>query len=50
MAQSSTEVTRNGYRQTQVFNGDTMAPEKEAFLDDEESDARNPWNAEEGDP
>lgn len=50
LAQSSTEVTRNGYRQTQVFNGDTMAPEKEAFLDDEESDARNPWNAEEGDP
>ncbi|XP_033868293.1 high affinity cationic amino acid transporter 1-like isoform X1 [Acipenser ruthenus] len=50
LAQSGTEVTRNGYKQTQVFNGDTMAPEKEAFLDDEESDARNPWNAEEGDP
>ncbi|KAK1168080.1 high affinity cationic amino acid transporter 1-like isoform X1 [Acipenser oxyrinchus oxyrinchus] len=50
LAQSGTEVARNGYKQTQVFNGDTMAPEKEAFLDDEESDARNPWNAEEGDP
>ncbi|XP_033865213.1 high affinity cationic amino acid transporter 1-like isoform X3 [Acipenser ruthenus] len=50
LAQSGTEVARNGYKQTQVFNSDTMAPEKEAFLDDEESDARNPWNAEEGDP
>ncbi|XP_041114669.1 high affinity cationic amino acid transporter 1-like isoform X3 [Polyodon spathula] len=50
LAQSGTEVTRNGYKQTQVFNRDTMAPEKEAFLEDEESDARNPWNAEEGDP
>ncbi|XP_041128046.1 high affinity cationic amino acid transporter 1-like isoform X1 [Polyodon spathula] len=50
LAQSGTEVTRNGYKQTQVFSGDTMAPEKEAFLDDEESDARNPWKAEEGDP
>ncbi|KAK6485792.1 high affinity cationic amino acid transporter 1-like isoform X1 [Huso huso] len=50
LAQSGTEVARNGYKQTQVFNGDTMAPEKEAFLDDEQSDARNPWNAEEGDP
>ncbi|KAK1169604.1 high affinity cationic amino acid transporter 1-like isoform X2 [Acipenser oxyrinchus oxyrinchus] len=50
LAQSGTEVMRNGYKQTQVFNGDTMAPEKEAFLDDEESDARNPWNTEEGDP